>query len=148
MRFIKGAALAAALGLAASTTQAADNLASYGADERPVMLSYSLPLQGSGDVKETFALSVAGNMRTTINTAFEMDSLTLNGLNVADVSNRLYADGDDDGYLPLVAIGVVVGAAFLVANQGDDANNAKKEPECQEPLVPKGGGCGHPDGGF
>ncbi len=142
MRFIKGAALAAALGMIATSTQAADSLANYGADERPVMLSYSLPLQGNRGETESFALSVAGNMHTSINTAFELNSLTLNGLNIADMSDRLNAAEGAGGYLPLIAVGVVVGTAFLVANQDDNANNAEEEPECPEPTIPNPNGTG------
>ncbi|MGB0921102.1 MAG: hypothetical protein ACPG1C_07230 [Alphaproteobacteria bacterium] len=148
MHFVMGAALAAILGLAGASAQAADSLGNYRADDRPVMLSYSLPLQGSANDEETFALSVAGNMRASISTSFEMDSLTLNGLNVADVSDRLYADGNDDGYLPLIAIGLVVGTALLVANEDDDSAAAKKAPECPEGLTPDGFGNCSGGGGF
>ncbi|MGB0921220.1 MAG: hypothetical protein ACPG1C_07840 [Alphaproteobacteria bacterium] len=146
MHIFKAAALASIFGLVASSAQAADSLASYGADERPVMLSYSLPLQApaKADAGDHFALSIAGNMHTSINSAFDLNSLTLNGLNVAQATDRLYADGEDDNYMPLIAIGVVVGAAFLVANQDNDhGNDSPKNGGCPEGTIysPSSGGC-------
>lgn len=131
MKNLKSVALAALVGLAASSAQAADSLGSFGADERPVMLSYSV-LFGSTKqaAAETFALSVADNMRASINTDFEMHSLMLNGMNVGQMSERLNADGDD-GYVPLIAVVVVVGGAMLLANDdGDNAGGKKKKAQC------------------
>ncbi|MGB0921470.1 MAG: hypothetical protein ACPG06_11390 [Alphaproteobacteria bacterium] len=143
-------AATAAVGLLSAPASAGDLFGTYGENDRATMVSYSLPFGGSAKSNDeaAFALSLAGGTQARINTSFQMNSLTLNGQNVMALNNRLNADQDDDSFMPLIALGVVIGGAFLVANEFDDDEGGKKKDECPEGQEPDGGGGCIGGGGF
>ncbi|MGB0919810.1 MAG: hypothetical protein ACPG1C_00680 [Alphaproteobacteria bacterium] len=147
MAFTKSiAATVTALGLLSAPASAGDLFGTYGHDDRVTMVSYSLPFHGSAKTNDeaAFALNVAGGTEARINTGFEMQSLTLNGLNVMALNDQLNAAEAGSGLMPLIAVGFVVGGALLVANEfgDDDDAGGKKKDVCPEGLVPDGaGGC-------
>lgn len=63
---------------------------------------------------------------------FNLNSLSVNGIDTVAMYDRLNANGDSDdtagGYLPLIAVALVVGGALLVNNQDDDDG-----PRCTNP---------------
>ncbi|MGB0919802.1 MAG: hypothetical protein ACPG06_10345 [Alphaproteobacteria bacterium] len=138
MAFTKSiAAAVTALGLLSAPASAGDLFGTYGTSKNNTMVSYSLPFGGTAKSMDepAFALSIAGGTEARINTDFAMDSLTLNGMNVVGLNDRLNADSDDDSYMPLIALGVVIGGALLVASQDDDDGHRKKggeEAECPD----------------
>ncbi|MGB0921263.1 MAG: hypothetical protein ACPG06_06390 [Alphaproteobacteria bacterium] len=128
MAFTKSiVATVTALGLLSAPTSAADLFGTYGASESATMVSYSLPFGGTAKSMDepAFALSIAGGTEASINTDFAMDSLTLNGMNVVALNDRLNANDDDDSYMPLIALSVVIGGALLVASQDDNEGEKK-----------------------
>ncbi|MGB0922456.1 MAG: hypothetical protein ACPG06_07795 [Alphaproteobacteria bacterium] len=62
-----------------------------------------------------------------------LNSFFVNGIETVDLYEQLKANGDNEdtlgGYLPLIAVGVVVGGAALVESQSDDNNDRCVRPK-------------------
>ncbi len=117
-------------------------------------LYYSIPFQGATkrDTREgtTMGFQVDHKVGTSIDpfgapagfkqeamfdvsfdSTFTLNKMLVNGIDTVSMYDQLNANGDNDdrlgGYLPLIAVAIVVGGAIWAANQDDDNDQCPSE---------------------